>query len=313
MSAPAEPATPHSQSTAAPPGTAPVSITTAGVYDLPASVYHSDPVRGGSLSSSGAKLLGPKSCPALFRHWADNHNGGSRPSKALDIGTAAHAVVLVDAADWRTKAAKEQRDAAHLRGATPLLAHEYKQVRALADAVMADPTASRLFEPGGGLSEQSLFWLDDEFTVWRRAMLDRLPDDVDDNGYFVIPDLKTTRSVEPGSLARDMATFGYHQQAAWYIDGVQALGLAPPGSVAFLLVFVMKEPPYLVRTVQVHPDTVALGRRQNREALTTFRSCRQSGVWPGYGGDVTSLSLPGWARRDIEAALGHGDIEGNHP
>jgi hypothetical protein len=41
-------------------------ITQPGVYDLPADVYHADPVPpelGGSLSSSGAKLLLPRPAP----------------------------------------------------------------------------------------------------------------------------------------------------------------------------------------------------------------------------------------------------------
>lgn len=39
------------------------TITEPGVYDLPAEVYHADPVEGGSLSSTGARKLLPPSCP----------------------------------------------------------------------------------------------------------------------------------------------------------------------------------------------------------------------------------------------------------
>ncbi|MBO0827768.1 MAG: hypothetical protein J2P24_08300 [Streptosporangiales bacterium] len=53
-------------------GAADVMITEPGVYNLPAAVYHADPVPGGSLSQSGAKKLLPPSCPALYRYWADH-------------------------------------------------------------------------------------------------------------------------------------------------------------------------------------------------------------------------------------------------
>src|SRR5690606_30614366 len=64
-----------------------------GVYDnVPSEVYHSDPVPGGSLSSTGARKLATE-CPAAFKHWLDN----PEPSKKeFDFGTAAHKVVLGD-------------------------------------------------------------------------------------------------------------------------------------------------------------------------------------------------------------------------
>jgi hypothetical protein len=68
-------------------------ITQPGVYDLPADVYHADPVPaelGGSLSSSGAKLLLPPSCPAIYQ-WARTH---PTYSDAFDFGHAAHKKVL---------------------------------------------------------------------------------------------------------------------------------------------------------------------------------------------------------------------------
>jgi hypothetical protein len=167
-------------------------IDQPGVYDIPADVYHSDPVAGGSLSSSGARKLLPPSCPALFRHWADE---GQEHKATFDLGHAAHAEVLgvgaplavVDADDWRTKAAKQQRDTAYAAGATPLLRNDYEQVHAMAAALRAHPVAGSLFTPGTGRAEQTLVWRDDEFGVWRRAMLDWL---TESNGGLVVVDYK---------------------------------------------------------------------------------------------------------------------------
>ena len=45
----------------------------AGVYDgMDEDAYHADPVPGGSLSASGAKLLLPPSCPALYHYRRDH-------------------------------------------------------------------------------------------------------------------------------------------------------------------------------------------------------------------------------------------------
>src|SRR5512135_3837265 len=104
----------------------PLTITEPGIYDLPADVYHADPVPTGSLSSSGARLLLPPSTPAHFR-WAREHPRPSTP--AMDFGRAAHRIVLgvgedlveVQADSWRTKAAQQAADEARAAGKTPLL------------------------------------------------------------------------------------------------------------------------------------------------------------------------------------------------
>src|SRR3954471_5458063 len=107
-----------------------VVVTEPGVYpDIPELAYHADCVSEGSLSCSGAKKLLPPSCPALFKWERENP---PPPKRQFDFGHAAHKLVLgvgpelvgVDAPDWRTNAAKAQRDEARARGAVPLLVHE---------------------------------------------------------------------------------------------------------------------------------------------------------------------------------------------
>jgi hypothetical protein len=127
-----------------------------GLYeDLDEATYHG---HKSSLSVSGAKKLLPPSCPAIFKWQRDN----GQPHKAVfDFGHAAHAVVLgagadikvVDAPDWRTKAAKADADEIRAAGHIPLLAHEWAQVRGMADAIKAHPIASALLEPDHGKPE----------------------------------------------------------------------------------------------------------------------------------------------------------------
>lgn len=265
-------------------------ITVPGVYDIPAEEYHQHP----ALSSSGARRLLPPGCPALFRYQQDNP---PETTKTFEYGHAAHQLVLgagpdivsVAAPDWRTKAAKEQRDAARETGAVPLLAHEYDQVIAMAEALKAHPLASVLLAPGSGQPEQSLFWTDRPTGVHRRARVDWLPAPA--AGRMLLPDYKTTTTVDEDELRRAIHRFGYHQQAAWYLDAVTALGLADVAR--FLFVFQLKTPPYLVRVVE--PDDLALriGRDLNREAIELFAECTRTGLWAGYD-DVSLIGLPGW-------------------
>lgn len=273
----------------------PTVISESGVYTIPEDVYHSDPVPGGSLSSSGARRLLPPSCPAVFRY--EQLNG--RPNKkTFDFGHAAHAEVLgigaplevVDAEDWRTKAAQEARKAAYAAGHVPILAAEHQQVLGMAAALREHPIASALLDPDRGQPEQSLFRLDTTHEVWLRARLDWLPDPAD--GRMIIPDYKSTVSAEPASVAKSIANYGYHQQAAWYLDMVLALGLAE--TAAFVFVMQEKTPPYLVTVAEPDSASLRIGRHLNQQALEVYAECSATDTWPGYTDDVELVSLPPW-------------------
>lgn len=271
-------------------------VTMPGVYDMPAEQYHRDPVPGGSLSSSGARKLLPPSCPALYRYWADREQASKA---AFDFGHAAHLAVLgagpevevIHADDWRTKAAREARDAAYTAGKVPVLAAEYQHVQAMAAALYQHPIASVLFDPDYGQPEQSLFWIDGPSGIWRRARLDWLPEH--HGGRLIIADYKTTRCAAPTHLGRAVYDHGYHQQAAWYLDGIPVLGLA--AEAAFLFVAQEKTPPYLVTVIELDALALRIGRDLNRQAIDVYAECAATGVWPGYTTDIELVGLPTWA------------------
>lgn len=279
-----------------------VVITEPGVYELDEATYHRDPVPWGSLSNSGAKMLLPPGCPALFRYWTDNPRP---PKKAYDLGHAAHRQVLgvgpeiicVDAADWRTKAAQQRRGRAHEIGAVPLLVADYERVQAMAAALRAHPFAGLLLDPDGARVEQSLFWADPDTGVTRRARLDvirRLPD-----GRTVVVDYKSTVSAQPEACSKAMHSYGYYRQGAWYLDGATTLCLADEDA-AFLLVWQEKEPPHLVTVTQPNQFALNLGRDDSRRALETYADCVAAGHWPGYAEDIIPLALPRWVERQYE-------------
>lgn len=279
-------------------------ITKPGVYDgIDAEEYHADPVPAGSLSHSGAVRLLEPSCPALF-HYERTHGRPNR--KTFELGHAAHHMALGDGVDivevagdgaspdeWRTKTTKAEVAAVRARGAVPLKPREYGQVREMRDALLSHPVARRLLVEGEGVVEASLFWVDDPSGIWRRARLDRLPKPRHD-GRMIVPDYKSAESANPEAFARAAASYGYAMQAAWYSDGVQALGLAD--DVAFVFVVQEKSPPYLVEVVALDEAALRIGRKRNRQAIDVYRECVRTNRWPGYTPDdeVTYVSLPSW-------------------
>lgn len=272
----------------------------AGVYEMDEATYHGDPVPGGSLSSSGARRLLPPGCPALFNYERDH----PRQRAEFDFGTAAHKLVLgtgpeiavIDAKDWRTNKAKDDAKAARERGAVPVLTADYLDAQVMADAIRAHPLAGRLFNPEfGGKPEQSLFWQDDQWGIWKRARLDWLPDWTNAWGRLILADYKTTTCADPGHIAKAVANYGYHQQAAFYLDGVHQV--IDGGDPAFLFVFQEKNPPYLVTVCELDHEAITAGRKLNDRAAEVFRDCTASGLWPSYSTeDVALISLPRWAQ-----------------
>jgi hypothetical protein len=280
-----------------------MEITAPGIYDLTAEDYHADPVPerlGYSLSVSGAKKLLPPSCPAIYEWGRRNERP---PKKAFDFGHAAHSLVLgvgagvsvIAASDWRTKFAQEAKAEAYAAGLVPLLAADYEQVKAMAEAIQAHPVASALLNPANGKPEQALFHPNEQ-GVWLRSMLDWLPNS--SGGRMIIPDYKSCLSAAPARFRKAFADYGYFQQAAFYIDQVLALGLAE--DAVFVLIAQEKTAPYLVTVFEPDQESLRVGRELNHRAIDIYAECQSSGIWPGYSSDVELLSLPSWFVRQQE-------------
>jgi hypothetical protein len=271
-------------------------VTGPGRYDLPESQYHADPVRhlGGSLSSTVARKLLPPSVPALAKYAADH----PEHKDAYDLGSVTHRLTLgtgcpiveVELDTWQTKAAKEAREQARADGKVALLSKDLARAVAMRDAVHADPIAHALLTLPGA-PEQTLIWRETP-DVWGRAMLDRWPDPANSPDPISV-DLKSTeKGLDDASLAKTVWEYGYHQQEDWYRRGYHAVhGVWPD----FMFVFVSAKAPHLVRVFPLDDELRADARARNDEALTVWRDCQKSGVWPAYANTLDPLSAPRWA------------------
>ena len=274
-------------------------MTAPGIHDgLDEATYHADKA---SLSVSGAKKLLPPSCPAKFFH---DREHGQAPKAEFDFGHAAHSAVLgagpvmriVDAEDWRTKAAREQRDEIRAAGEVPVLRAEAEQVAGMASAIKAHPIASALLDRDHGKPEQSGYWHDADHDVLRRFRLDWLPET--NGGRLIVSDYKTAISAEPGAIRKAVANYGYYMQHAWYVDGLHALEVAE--DIAFVFIFQEKTAPYLVTVAELDAEAILLGRKRNDQALQVYAECTATNTWPPYSSEVELISLPAWATYQLQ-------------
>jgi len=259
--------------------------------------YHADTER---VSRSMAETY--RKSPRLYHgRYVSRTIPPPEPTPALRLGSAFHSLTLEPSTydglyfvapkcDRRTKAGKAEWAAAMAEAGTRTLVKqdEAEQVQAWRDAVMANPHARTLIECDG-LTEQSLQWRDPQTGLALKARTDKLIN-------VLIVDLKSAAEVAPARWIRSCVSFGYHRQAAWYIDGVQALTGEQAGMV-FLVVG--KEPPHEVATYELDGDALLLGRGENSRTLRELADRYERDEWTAdYELEPLTLSLPRWAGND---------------
>jgi exodeoxyribonuclease VIII len=224
---------------------------------------------------------------------------------AMRFGSAVHCAVLeperfeteyvcAPNLDKRTKAGKDafaEFQAKH-DGKTALEINEYTSIGVLAHTVRTHPRVAQFL--ASGQPEVSALWKDEEFQVRCRARFDWMTPD----GWLI--DLKTTTDASPAAFARSCASFRYHVQAAWYLDGYpQASGGDLP--LGFIFIAVEKTAPYGIALYELDADAVELGRQLARRDLARYANARTFDQWPGYPDAIQPLSLPRWAmNQEIE-------------
>lgn len=270
--------------------------------------YHADKLGGDeppTLNQSTATVLVTQSpAHAWMRH---PRLGGARPetSDALTTGSLVHALLLdggagvtiVDADDWRTKAAREARDAAVADGSTPILASKYE-----AGVKTANAIRQRLHARGvemTGTPGVKLLWtqgVEGLPSVLCRGMLDLL-----DERTGTIWELKTIDSAHPEKCAKHVIEYGYDIQHAAYVSAANTGWPHMAGRWRFVWVFVETSEPYAVTIATPDGATRELGRMRWDRACSIWSRCMQSGEWPDYSTAPVSLSVPQWAiNREVE-------------
>ena len=256
-----------------------------GIYSIPELEYHAD---RDALSSTWLRRI--LDSPAYLRHYLDSPRT-NQPE--FDFGHAVHGgvlgvgldVTILDFPDWRTKAARDERDAVYTAGGVPMLARDYTPIQAAVEAVKAHPLAGPIF--ADGTPEMSVYAVDPDTDVPLKARIDWIGSD----GYLY--DLKTARSGEPHAFERAGRGWGYEVQAAHYCHVYElATGTRPAG---FRLVTVESGAPHLV-DVHEPPDWPEIGEAKRARGTALYAECLATNSWPGRPAVINRITSPDWAR-----------------
>lgn len=275
----------------------------ARIIDCTDEEYFADPCATPSLSQSIAHTLVTKS---PYHAWIEHPKlgGVGRPStRSKDHGSLVHSLLLgagkelrvIDAENYRTKAAQAARDEAREAGLLPVLRHE-------ADAAlpMVRDIRRGLAELGidfTGASEVKVEWTEHSAhgPVLCRGMMDHL---IRADG--VIYDVKTCRTAHPRSCARHVVEYGYDIQHAAYTSALRKLEPDVAGRERFVFLFIEELPDGAPRRVVITPAELdgqlrELGHRRWDDALNQWAWCLSRDSWTGYADRVIQLEAPPWA------------------
>jgi hypothetical protein len=284
-----------------------------GVYQMSHELYHADPCPVASLSRGTIMDL-LNECPkkAQFNH--PRLNPAYRPDddEKFDIGKVAHfmflegknSVEVVDAKDWRTKAAQEARAKAKSEGKIALLEDQYARVRAMVQHAYSELAGSELgIEDLGfeGDSELTYIWREDE--AWCRVRPDWISKD-----RKIILDYKTTgSSADPDAFVKSIISYGYDVQESFYRRGVKSVeGKAPK----FFFMVQETSEPYLCSFIALPPMFQSLGEQKVNWGLDIWRRCMETNRWPAYPNKVCFVDVPAWALTQWEYKAQNISLEG---
>jgi exodeoxyribonuclease VIII len=104
-------------------------------------------------------------------------------------------------------------------------------------------------------------------------------------------DIKTTGLGEatPAGMLKSIRSYKYALQAYWYrLVYELATGRRPLG---FRFLFVEKEPPFATAVCEIGPDLMSYAIADFEKAVSLYKSCTESGVWPSYPEEIQVIDI----------------------
>ena len=265
------------------------------------------------LSSSIANIIVTKS-PL---HAYDKHRllGGNKSAStdAMEEGKLLEKFILnhdldklciVEADNWKSKAAKEAWELAELKGLQAVLQREADEAKTASDRILKS-----FLEMGHdlrsttGQAQVRMEWTVDGVNC--SGVIDYL-----DAAKGIIYDFKTTSDASDKKIQRSIFDFGYDIQANAYEE---AVGIKYPerlGRIKTFFLFAETKAPFAINPVQLAGSMSELGRRKWSRAKETWKECLASGVWPGYAMPNKRIEATAWQlSAEMEANLTGGDFE----
>ena len=226
----------------------------------------------GYLHCSELKLL-----QQSVNHWLSKSDYPE--TKALILGSLGHTMILemdklterylvMPKVDARTKGGKEQKmlaqEQANLEEKILISQEDFTQALGWRDNILKNPVTSNVFQKAKGENEISGFFRHPDFKDIKGAFrVDKLLEE-----QKIAIDLKIMLSANPYAFMSSVKKFGYHMQAAWYLDGLKAI---TGDDYDFLFVVCEKSNPHNVQTYRLSEKDLEKGRDDIRATVKKYQ------------------------------------------
>lgn len=253
------------------------------IRGMPEAEYRARP----EISQSSYKLFG---LPTLA-HTRFELEQIKEATESMTLGTCLHALVLentciyavmpkVDGRTTEGKRIKAEFEAENA-GKIILTADQGAKVEGMALGIEKCSDAMALLKSATE-REVSIFWGDN------KARLD-----------LITPigpvDLKTTASSEDHDWEKSVLEYGYHIQAAMYLEAAAVAGFCAED---FRFIAVESRAPFVCGVIKIPHQSIEIGRQELERLRARRLVAMRDGFWPGY--KERSIGLPAWKIREFE-------------
>lgn len=234
-------------------------------------------------------------CPmrAYWNHPRLNPKFEPKVADKFDLGKAAHSLflegidnaVIIDAPDYKTKAAQEAKIAARKANKTPLLVSQYNEVKLMVEMAHEALWITLGLKIEEGESERSYYWKENE--TWMKIR----PDWFTSKKPLCL-DYKTTGLyADPKAYSTIVSATGLDIQKAFYCRGIMAVERVDP---FFYFLVQETDAPYLCTFIKLDPLFEEMGEQKVHRGIKLWRESMESGVWPGYGAGIQIVEPQAW-------------------
>lgn len=135
----------------------------------------------------------------------------------------------------------------------------------------------------------------DGLKIAGKGLIDIVPDRQGAWGGYLV-DLKTTGKIDDmEQIERTIWNYGYHAQAALYIDMWNAL--TGEDRDRFILVFQLSAAPHEVAVVELSDEMIIAGREWYVQAIARWARIVTTGEWESPWDGVRVAGIPAWAAK----------------
>jgi len=189
---------------------------------------------------------------------------------------------------------KEWMEAAQATGNSIISQDTWSFAESLCSCVKENAKAAELLSKGR--KQLAIVWIDEDTGVLCKGRIDNQNTDS-------LDDLKTTKDASEWSFSRDLYKYGYHQQAAMYLDGWSALKKCK--ELLWHNIVAENTAPSGCKVYVLQPESIELGRREYKKALRKYAEylANDPDLLQGYSEEALPIDAPVWALKHFDDKL----------